>query len=279
MFTVDTNLIAFVTPRRFLMGMAAYLSDPIFLAPTVASETKRRILESTMDYIVGKDATPQGDMSVEYIEQCGKLVQYAVDLFVDKDLPAAKGIFISQDVNIYRAAVVRKQIPDEIFTIGIPIRENRDKRIAVETIASDVYSMVTSNMGSINHTLFNEWGREKYGLNQNFIYTPDTFVQNTFGHKFREAAHQIAINMTLSHRMRSDAENRRSLDNFIKNLKPWMPSCSNVIDLEERDSPSRNLRWEHGQELIKEELWATARAVEDKREGRKSSASEANSCF
>ncbi len=149
--------------------------------------------------------------------------------------------------------------------MGVPIEENRDRHIAAETLVSNVNNMVTSNMGSINHTLFNQWGKEQYGLNENFIYSPDAFVQYALGNNLGEAVHQIAINMTLSHKERSGAEYKSSLNNFIRNLHATMPFCSNAIDLQERHSSSRDIRWKEGHEMIREASWATARAVEDKR--------------
>ncbi len=53
MFTVDTNLLAFTTPRRFLMGLAVWLKEPVILPPTVIFGVKRRLLDRAVGtYIV-----------------------------------------------------------------------------------------------------------------------------------------------------------------------------------------------------------------------------------
>ncbi len=275
MFTVGTNLLAFTTPRRFLMGLSAYLLDPIFLPPTVLVETKTRMFERAMDEHTETASYRQGNVSNKQAEQRKELIQKAVDLFVSEDLPDAKGIFVVRDVNAVEASLVRRIIPNRIFTASVAIGDNNDKRISVETIASDVHYMVTSNMGSIHHARFNQWVHYQYGFNEDFIYAPDAFVHHTLGDKLEEAVHQIAINMTLSNRVRSNSEYRTSLDNFIRNLRPTMPLCSSVIELEERHSPSKNLRWRQGREMIQKEPWRTARAVEEKRVARMSSAGDA----
>ncbi|MCY4657272.1 MAG: hypothetical protein OXC80_10725 [Gammaproteobacteria bacterium] len=92
-FTVDTNLLAFITPRRFLMGVAAYLSAPIFLPPTVAMETKRRMFERTVVHDTKRSRRPPPEAGEDAAAQYEMLIQNAVDQFVDEDLPDAHGIF------------------------------------------------------------------------------------------------------------------------------------------------------------------------------------------
>ncbi len=210
----------------------------------------------------------KSNASSEYFDAYEKAIQGAVFPFVDEDLADAEGIFVCQAANSREALSVDEEMPDNIFTVGTPINLNRDKQIAVETIASGVKNMVTSNMASINHALFNQWTNEHYGFNENFIYYPDLFAQIALGHKFKEAVHQVAINMTLSNQVRSKAENQSSIQNFIKNLREAMPCTSNVINIEEHHSPDRNFRWQHARQLIQEENWKTTRMVEEKRKSR-----------
>ena len=268
MFTVDTNLLAFTTPRRFLMGLAVWLKEPVILPPTVIFEVKRRLLDRAVDTYIVELPTVKDRFRQEQDEQFKGILTGAIDGFVEKDLPSAKGVFVRKDVNIREEGFVRTSIPNNIFVGRVPISENRDKRIAVETIASNVHRMVTSNMGSIHHVRFNQWGKNQYGLNEDFIYEPDAFMEHMLGHHFEDVVHQVAINMTLSNKERSMEENRFSLDNFVQKLAKSMPLCSNVIDEQERHISNRHSRWEYGRKLIQEDLWITARSVEDKRVAR-----------
>lgn len=266
-YVADNMLISRPTPRRFLIGLATQIGEPVCVTPKIVDQAQTSVARIESQNIMAR----LDDKGIEYKDRLGELIQGvegAVRQWINEEFLSSSGPIrcIGQDPDTHGASVeLARRIPVDLFKEKDETKLENDLIIVSEAIAAGADLVITNNMNSINHPDLNRWIIENGLRNSQLVQPPALALPRLVGRQLDEFCHRAAINMTLSKTPRSPEAEMESFDWFVENLYEQLAYCSNTIVIEERNSEMRDQRWKEGRDRIAEVEWQQARGVEDSR--------------
>ena len=174
---VDTNLLAYETPRRFLRNVAQHLGINIFVLPQVHEEALRRIerteqehwtekLEELPDYddtARGRIVSAAGTAAKEWLdEQCRRQ---------GSGLVLVRPNFDQQ----WQAHQIARNLPAGVVKKGLTAPLG-DPLILAQTAVHGMTLLSTNNFKTIHHENANEWFQNQLGKRYPIVRMPDETI-------------------------------------------------------------------------------------------------------
>ena len=264
----DTNLLTAVTPRRFLLGLAAMERTPIMLVPTVVAECRRCLAG---DEIRAWEARlVDSDLTAEQRDAVQIAAGAAARQWFDRELTTPEGPLAALPADDaeaeLRAVRIRARMPADVFVLGTDEkRPTNDELIVAEALASGAEMLITNNTGSIRHGALNEWVVGSALRNRRFIYGGSDAMDALLGDDAPCKAHLIASCMTLAEQECADDHEAGSLIRFANLLKNSLGFAAFAALRYERDGHGRANRRAARRMIETESRWHEARQCEARR--------------
>ena len=174
---LDTNLLAFATPRRFLRNVAQHLEIPIYVLPQVHEEALRRIERQAQDRWTERlenlpeyDATHRGQIVMaagqaakEWLdEQCRRQSTGLVLVRPDFDQQ-------------WQARQIARNLPPGVVRKGLTAPPG-DPLILAETAVHGMTLLSTNNFRTIHHDNANKWFHNRLAEPYPVVRMPDETI-------------------------------------------------------------------------------------------------------
>lgn len=213
---LDTNLLAYETPRRLLAGAIASCGGEVVVLPTVYESTVRRLRHEEAAYWDTRLAADLIDTAtaLAVVAAC----EEAVERWFDAETATGNGPWARLDHDVATAQQARRigrNLPPGSIKIGHR-GELEDRNIVGEAIIADVTLLTTHNLESIDHEHINGWLTE-------VLRTRDTTLLATPDECIERLAHEHGLDRygaTLSHLLREPATGEsRWREEYLAGLK------------------------------------------------------------
>ena len=174
---VDTNLLAYETPRRFLRNVAQHLGINIFVLPQVHEEALRRIERAEqerwtekLDELPGYDDTARGRI----VSAAGTAAKEWLDEQCRRQgsgLVLVRPTFDQQ----WQAHQIARNLPRGVVKKELTAPPG-DPLILAQTAVHGMTLLSTNNFKTIHHENANEWFQSQLGERYPVVRTPDETI-------------------------------------------------------------------------------------------------------
>ena len=174
---LDTNLIAWETPRRLLHGIADETGFGITILPEVDQEATRWLVEKEEEAWfdrIGEDTS----YTVAQREQIVNAASKAAAQWFKEELDRTDTPWRLQEETFeqgVRARRIARNLPAGVVRRG-GIVARGDRLVIAQAAVHGVTVLATNNLKSIDHERANKWFTEKLRLNHAVVLTPDDCV-------------------------------------------------------------------------------------------------------
>ena len=181
-FALDTQLLAYETPRRLLHGIAAEIETEIVVLPEVGREVSERLeaneqgrwIEQLLD-----DPRYSDEQRERIVREAGAA---AAEWFAD-ELARSDNRWTAQKETLreaWEARLIARNLP-----VGVVKRSGLepegDKLIIAQAAVHGVRLLATNNFRTINHKEANAWLTRTVGANHDVVRTPDETLDELSG--------------------------------------------------------------------------------------------------
>lgn len=266
----DTNLLLHSTPRRYLLGVAAYRDEPVLLTPTVALELELNLPE--VEYQAWKRRAKEIDANApdHLVERLQDAAGMASASWLRHELARPDGPLRRMDRSdgsfVREARAIRRHLPDAAFAVrGTEAVPTGDERVVSEAIAYGADLLLTNNVQSMNHHVVNEWATREHGYNHPFLCDGDSGLGLVLGEDFQRKAHWVACCMSVSLEARSEASQTESFHRFAANLRQTFPRSACAMHVCEAQADGVATRRHAREAIASERMWAKVRDCDMRR--------------
>lgn len=262
---VDTHLLGFPTPRRFLMGMAVLLEQHFYATDEVVRETQITAGKRVGEY-----------WSARLRKSLPDLPDHAADKAVDAAERASAewcDLFFSSHPDLIQVLspssnschIVSAELPDNVLSGKRSLLYSQDRAIICQVLAGGADMFLTSNTNTIRHSRLNRWVLESGRRNASLVFSPGDGLEVLCEGRYEELIHRASIAMTLPEIPRSPEEELGILLQFAQDLESNIAGSGEIIQDEEITNPSSSMRWQLARESIGHHQWKEAREIEANR--------------
>ena len=211
-FALDTQLLAYETPRRLLHGIAAEIDAGIIVLPEVKREVGERLktneqgrwIEQLLD-----DRRYSDEQRERIVREAGAA---AGEWFAD-ELARTDNRWAAQDETLreaWEARLIARNLP-----VGVVKRSGLepegDRLIVAQAAVYGVRLLTTNNLKTINHKEANAWFAQTVGANHNVVQTPDETLDELSG-----GSHTRIFQWTLAYAEHWSAERIRRGEHVLR---------------------------------------------------------------
>ena len=268
-FALDTQLLAYETPRRLLHGIAAEIDAGIIVLPEVKREVGERLktneqgrwIEQLLD-----DRRYSDEQRERIVREAGAA---AGEWFAD-ELARTDNRWAAQDETLreaWEARLIARNLP-----VGVVKRSGLepegDRLIVAQAAVYGVRLLTTNNLKTINHKEANAWFAQTVGANHNVVQTPDETLDELSG-----GSHTRIFQWTLAYAEHWSAERIRRGEHVLRETYEDALERLKVAGFEQSVAIAR---WEYEnepdggfaqslREALERKAQTTARAPEERR--------------
>ena len=174
---VDTNLLAYETPRRFLRNVTQHLGINIFILPQVHEEALRRIERHEQENWTGKlEEDPNLDDVTRgrIVAEAGSAAKRWLD---DQCRRQDSGLVLVRPAldDAWQAHRIARNLPHGVVKKGLTAPPG-DPLILAQAAVHGMTLLSTNNFQTIDHEQANEWFRNHLGERSPVVRTPDETI-------------------------------------------------------------------------------------------------------
>ena len=176
---LDTNLIAWETPRRLLHGISKETDLSVTVLPQVHEEAAKWLVENEKDLWVervGEDDAYTGTQREQIVERASEAVRewFEEELKRTETPWSLQGETFEQGVNARRIA---RNLPVGVVRRG-PIEATGDRLVVAQAAVHGVTLLATNDLKSIHHESANDWFKNTLRVNHAVVRTPDECLKD-----------------------------------------------------------------------------------------------------
>ena len=174
---LDTNLLAYETPRRALCGAISDCGGKVIILPTVAESVTKRLRAEEGAFWDAKLA--KGEIDAIEADRITEACQDAVVTWFNEEIMRNDTPWEAPEHDLHhrqRAARIGRNLPPKSIKTGRR-GEEEDRTIIGEAIVEKVSLISTHNLESIEHDLINAWlAKEVKARRSALLASPDECV-------------------------------------------------------------------------------------------------------
>ena len=179
----DTNLLAYETSRRMLLGVAQETGHALVVLPEVFRETRRRIAAVTTENWIDRldpDDRFTDAQKASIVEGAAAGAVAGFEEAVQRPDNAFEAISGSLE-ETWAAHRIARNLPRGIVrNLGAGNMEG-DPLVLAEAVVFDVTLLSTNNLNTIWHGPANEWAARVFARRTQLVYTPDETLSHLSG--------------------------------------------------------------------------------------------------